>query len=222
VAQVSAPPAFDQSSTGQTSGAATYTVSATTAGTNRLLLLAITWKNTTAMSTVPTGGPGGWTSVAAIDTGGTHRTEVFRAFASSQLTASTITITVPGGVKSSAVLASFSATDTSGTNGSGAIDKFETDTNTSANPSLSITPVSGGMYTLVVGVLGAGDGTAPTAGTGFTLRNSIASSGGTGTAKTQTAFETANSPSSGGSAVAVPFTRASIDWTQINIVIKGP
>jgi len=221
---VSSPPVYDQSSLGNNgTGAATYTVSATTAGTNRLLLLAVTWKNNTAMSTVPTGGPGGWTSVGTIAQSTTLKTEVFRAFASAQLTASTITITVPGSVKSTATLTSFSGVDTTGTNGSGAIDNSGTGTGTGANPAVSITPANGTIYTLVVGFLGAGDATAPTAGTGFTLRNSVSSSGGgSGTSKTTTSFETKDTSSSGGGAVSVPFTRAAIDWTQVNVVLKGP
>jgi alpha-tubulin suppressor-like RCC1 family protein len=217
------PPAYDQASTGNNAaGAATYTVSATTAGTKRVLLLAVTWKNNTAMGTVPTGGPGGWTSVGSISQGTGLTTQVFRAFAASQLTASTITITVPGSAKSTAVLASFSNVASTGTNGSGAVDQFATGTNTTLNPSVSVTPASAARNTLVVGFLGSGNATAPTAGAGFALQSTVSSTGGgAATTKSTTAFEVRSSISTGGSAVPVPFTLGAIDWAQVDVVLKS-
>lgn len=220
---ISSPPVYDLVATGENgSGAATYTAPAWSNGTNRLLILAVTWRNTTAMSTVPTGGPGGWTSVGAISQG-TSRTEIFRAFAAAQQSGAAVTITVPSGAKSTAVLMSFSNVDTSGSNGSGAVLNSLTTSGTGANPSLSITPANGTINTLVVGCLGSADATAPTAGTGFTLRSTVSSSGGgSGATKATTSCETSNTTSSGGGAVNVPFTRAAIDWTQINMVLRGP
>jgi hypothetical protein len=224
VVNVYAPPTFDQTiGANNAGGAATYTISATTGGTNRLLLLAVTWKSNGAMSTVPTGGAPTWVSLGSVVQGTGLTLEVFRGFATSTLSASVVTITVPGGVKSSATLVSYSGTDLTGTNGSGAIDAVNTATAASGtNPSTSVTPVSSSVYTSVVGFMGNGFSTAPSAGTGFTLQTSSSSTGGALTSRTTSAVETMNSSATGGGAVTVPWTQGTIDWVESNIAIKGP
>lgn len=220
-------PSFDQAiSANNGAGASSYTISATTSGTNRLLLLTFTYRTADLVSCAPDAGIS-WTSLTG-NTQGTVTTEIYYSLATSQLTNTVITLSClslqtynPKSTKSSAVLISFSGVDTGGTNGSEAIDNFNSTGNNTANPSLAITPVNGGLTTLVIGFLGGGNDSPPTAGTGFTLRSSGANSGGAPSSRTVTAVETSNSGSTGGGSVTVPFTRAANDWNQFNVVLKG-
>jgi hypothetical protein len=215
-------PTFDQASAGNNgAGTATFTIPVTTSGPNELLLLAITWKSNTPIATVPTGGPGGWTAVGTqVSQAFTLSTQIYRAFAPTKLTAATVTVSIPGSVKATGIVASFVGANPSGTSGSGAIDSVNMGTAVSLNPSVNL--LTAAPRVLVVGFLGTGDITLPTAGAGMTLRlSTINAGGGGGTTKTSTSFGTmAPVTSAPATNVPVTFTLASIDWTEVAVGIK--
>jgi hypothetical protein len=219
LAAVSAP-TFDQAySADNNTGNSALMMNYSTAGPNELLLLAITYRSATApiSGTWFTDGPS-WTSIASV-TQGTQTTEVFRAFSATKLNNKYVQFPIPDSAKATAVIASFRGVNTSGTNGSGAIDVVTPGNNSTLNPSVNVTPAT--SNTLVVGILGSAWATAPTAGTGFTLRKTVSSTGGgSGGTKATTSVQTSNALGTSGTPVTVGFTQGAVDWSMINVVIK--
>jgi hypothetical protein len=216
-------PVVDQYFSGDNGGgAATLTISnVSTSEDNELLLLAVTWKNNSTMSTAPNGAaPTGWTSVGSAVEGATNTTQLWRALVPNKIENQTITVTVPGGVKATAVVIAIRGVDTSGTNGSGAVDVVNTGNGSTANPSTGLTVSTNGS--LVLGFLGNGNATAPTALGAFTLNASVSSSGGGGaTTKTTTSVISSNQTYNASATPSAAFTLSAINWTEVVVAIKA-
>jgi len=206
------------------SGSATYNISGVeTTEANELLLLAISWRNTTAMSTAPanTGctGLSAWVSAGTISQSTTVTTQVWRAYATSKLTNCSIAITVPGSAKSTAVLVPFLKANNTGTSGSGAVDVVATNSGSTANPSTAITTLTSNA--LVVSFLGNANSTLPTASGNFTLQGQATSSGGGGgTSMSTISAEVMNTNTVPAGAVTTKFGLTAIDWAQVSIAVK--
>lgn len=137
----------------QTNSATSVNTSAfSTSVGNELLLAFIATDGLKAGQTVSTvtGGNLTWTLVQRTNTQlGTS--EIWRAFASSQLLSTTVTATLSQKVSSSILVVSFAGVDTSGTNGSGAIGAVGTANAASGAPTASLVTTRNNSIVLGVG-----------------------------------------------------------------------
>lgn len=139
--------ARDSIAHGSVNGGGSFTMTISTAGTNRLVLVAVHNSNSGVTSTVPTATGLTFVQVGTTQTMSSNGTfQVYRAFASSQLTSTVITVTAsPSGQfpQMTGQVVTYSGTDTSGTNGSGAIDvNGDGSTGGTDGTSISITTVT--------------------------------------------------------------------------------
>lgn len=212
-------PTIDQISTvAYVDGSANNSLPALSVTGGVLLLLAVTTK-TNDPSSAPSGGPGGWTSIARVSQASGLTTEVFRAWATNKMNGEPIGFDIGTSLKATALLVSIRGVNTSGTNGSGAIDISSTGNNTTANPNLSLT--TGANDTLVLGFLGNGNATQPTAGTNTTRLGTISSpAGGSAATKATTTLSSYNTLRTSGQSTSIPFTLSAIDWAGVAVSVK--
>ena len=162
--------AYDSQISGSGNGANSYTVSLSTGGTNRLIIVSIHTSNNTAL--VPSATGLTFVQVGAnLSYASNGEQQIYRAFASSQLSALTVTLTGSANPQSSVEITTFSGTDTTGTNGSGAIGATNTVTSAGAASSSAAVTTTRDL-SLVIGAFAQTNSTTMTAGTSQTIRSS--------------------------------------------------
>lgn len=160
-----------------TSGTTVATSSGiTTSGPNRLLIATVSVDgNASNDVTSISGGSLTWVEISAraVTTTG-ERIEMWRAFASSALSSQTITATHNTSLAAAIVVSAYFGTNTSGSNGSGAIGNTLDVNGSSTSPSLSLT--TKGRNSLVISGLTANSNPTITAGTNQTINGQAAAS----------------------------------------------
>jgi hypothetical protein len=148
--------------------------------------------------------------------------QVFRAYSTAffQNSSTTVTVTVPGSVRATAVCVSIRGANATGTDGSGAIDATSTASGATSNPSNTITTLT--PKDLVISFLGTGDVTTATSSGYTTVPITVASSGGGGaTSKATTNLAVNNATTSTARTVTQGFTWPNTDdWVMQTIAIK--
>lgn len=166
--------------TGSVNGGDSFTITLSTTGTNRLILVGIGNSNATVTGVTPTATGLTFAQVGTTQTSQTGSAQLWRAFASAQLTSTVITCTAD-------VLSQFpqmtgwavgySGTNTSGTNGSGAID-VTAGTSSAGSNGLSQAVTTTTDNDLVIALADLNNTTAVTAGAGQTVALQFANPGG--------------------------------------------
>lgn len=218
--------AFDTSVVGGGNGVNSLALPAiTTGGTNRMLVLVTHYSNATPTGITMSGGTGlSWTQLQArISPNGNSANgffECYYALATATQTAQVITITYTGGgfPQVSAVLAAFSGTNLTGSNGANAIGIKSTTTGTTANPSANLT--TGTNNSLVLAGWGESSNAAFTAGSGQTNTTTATSTPGT---TSSTVLERQNAvTATAGTVVTMNETLAAVVWAGHLLELKPP
>lgn len=133
--QIGSGPVHDTTVVGSANGSNSWTMPAlSTGGTNRLVIVMTHTSNTS--DAVPSSPNLTFVKIGSSFTfAGNGQMQVYRAFATAQLSSEVITITGTGFPQVTAVAATFSNTDSSGSSGSGAIGATNTHNSGSANAS---------------------------------------------------------------------------------------
>lgn len=156
--------------TGSVNGGDSFTITLSTTGPNRLILVGVGNSNGSVTTVTPTASGLTFVQVDSTQTTQTGTAQLYRAFATSQLSSVVITCTAsPSGnfPQMTGWAVGFSSTDTSGTNGSGAIDVSAGTSSAGANGlSQAVTTVTD--QCLVIGFAEENAVTSITAGSGQT------------------------------------------------------
>jgi hypothetical protein len=184
-----------------------------TSGPNELLLIAVSYRHASAIST-----PAGMTLIRSVTQTGTYTvtTNVYHAFHATQQYREYAQFTLPASCKATVTVVCLRGTLTTGTNGADAIEGSEINSGGTANPSVTINPVNSSR---VVTFLGHANTTVPTASTGYTVQGTNSSSGGgSATTKVTTSVMSSNAVLTG--STTPTFTLAASDWTAIAVAVK--
>lgn len=208
--------AHDQSATVNFNGANSANVTLSTAGTNRYIDIFSDVSNDTATISSITATGLTFVKIHEISKGTNNGwISRWRAFASTQLSSLVITVNYTGGFPQGSVVASsYSGTDLTGTNGSGAVGATNSTTGlNNLTPSLAITTTR--ANSLVTGGFGQDSASAWTAGASQTINAQTASAGGFSTA----AIERQNSVTgSSGSSVSMSASTTSNNAFGLSVV----
>ncbi len=208
-------PVFDNKA--YAAGTASLSIPFVTTKQNELLLLAVAYKNTTAMgATVPTAPGLTWAFVASVNN--VHRIEIYRAFAATP-GSYTISITIPGGAKGAAILGWFYYANMIGTNGSTAFDISTGAIGNSTSLTASVTPST--PRSLIIGFFGTGNGSGGTLTPGFSRGFNWFTSGGAAASNVSVGMVIKDAIVPATTSVPVPIgAGTAIDWTEFAVAIK--
>lgn len=140
---------------GSVNGGDSFTITLSTTGTNRLILVGVHQSNSSVTNTTPTASGLTFAQVGTTQTGGGTTTQLWRAFATAQLTSTVITVSAtPTGnfPQQTGWAVGYSGTDTTGANGAGAIDVVAGNASvTSTSYSQAITTVTNNALCIALG-----------------------------------------------------------------------
>lgn len=203
---------------GSSAGAGgTLTVGFTTTKQKELLLLAVAYKNTTAMgATVPTTAGLTWEYVGGVSN--VHRMEIYRAVAVNPGNY-TVFITIPGGAKGAAMLGWFYNANMVGANGSSAFDISAGATGNSTMPTASVAPST--PRSLIIGFFATGNGNGGSLTAGFSKGYNIFTAGGGPTSNVSLGMVIKDKIVPANTPVPVPISLGgAVDWTEFAVAIK--
>lgn len=171
--------AVDQSAHQNVNGSNTCTVNMTTSGSGRFLLLTSHVSNSASTVSSITDAAATWVKILEIQevatTGGW--VSVWRTLASGTYSGGSITVNYAGGFpQASVVVTAYTGTDTTGTNGSGAVGASNSATAGGTAPSVNVTTTR--ANSLVVAGVGQDSGITWSAGSGQTINDQTLSAGG--------------------------------------------
>jgi len=161
--------AYDSQADRSRNGSNSYTVALSTSGTDRVIIAETHTSNNEDL----TPSASGLTFVqigSDLSFAGNGRMKIWRAFASSKLTALTVTLTSTNFPQSHACITTWSGADTTGTNGSGAIGATNTVTSGGAtSSSAAITTTIGNAQ--VIGLFAETEAKSVSAGSNQTVKS---------------------------------------------------